>query len=282
MQTVQAVRTRHKACSCWDACQKKGDLLYRSASGRKKKNVLFLDKAKQLALGLDDGVIQPSFNLPLGLQSYIASVDDYQLLDADELPAINFASKSIGNFVKSLASKFVGCIISFGHITFYVTSGDAFIHNHALLDDCSTGITMADYHTKPTAVIKQKQFMNNTKFYELSIFYGFFEFLVVGCIYHDKRDGVVRGCLGSSLQDWKEEATMSSALVYAPTPNREWVPSPRLLRGYLRMDFHRLWGFHLANEYISGFTLGYHVSTQSMNAILAKRRQQQKYSSRAI
>ncbi|KAI9342678.1 hypothetical protein BD770DRAFT_414552 [Pilaira anomala] len=101
-----------------------------------------------------------------------------------------------------IAQLFIDSIIEFNNVEIYITSGDIFLHNHFSIDDCAYGLDSHEIYEKPLAKAKTLSYMGAITYYELSIFWGFVEFLVTGgfSVFNDEPAQLF---LGSSLRDWK-------------------------------------------------------------------------------
>lgn len=145
----------------------------------------------------------------------------------------------ISSCVNEVASIFIDCVIRFDDFFFYVTSTDVFLHNHITIDDCAYGLDVEEYSIYPTAAVTRKQYITRL-YYELSIFFGFFEVLIT-CGYFCKSGASPFPFLGSSLRGWQFDI-MKEGVIYtsAAAQTRQIVPTERLLIQYNRRNAHNL------------------------------------------
>jgi hypothetical protein len=76
------------------------------------------------------------------------------------------------------------------------------VHNYITIDDCATGINYHKYNQNLKAVVKENQYLDFGFYYELSIFWKFYEALATGGYYMKKKDLAVQPFLGSSISNW--------------------------------------------------------------------------------
>lgn len=227
----------------------------------KKRMCFFLDEAKKIAMNEAELVEKPTrfVNAPAVMQQCIINYKDHEFEPLEQ--GKNFPNNdqptecAIDASVHLLAGSLLGSLVVFDDQTFYITSCDIFVHNDLALDDCAYIMNAQDYHAEPTAKIKMKSYMGSTNHYELTVLHGFFEVLVVGCVYYSRSNEKVSVNLGSSLTNWKY-GTMESKAIYISTfttsSSSQAISTPRLLKNYLRRNANNAWGLHLPAYFISG------------------------------
>lgn len=167
----------------------------------------FLTKASNLAKGGITTVTINVFVASSSLKSVLNYSDAYRVLNVDIVKIdmkgsfMMLKKEILDQKISAIAQLFIDSIIKFDNVEIYITSGDIFLHNHFSIDYCAYGLDSHEIYEKPLAKVKALSYMGATTYYELSIFWGFVEFLVTGgfSVFHDEPAQLF---LGSSLRDW--------------------------------------------------------------------------------
>lgn len=160
---------------------------------------------------------------------------------------------SIDKLVLDVGRQFVGCLINFGDICFHLTSIDVFIHNNLEVDDCAYGLETVNYYNIPTAIVKEKGSMGHS-FYEVKIFWGFFELLAVGG-YHTLNNNKFNPFLGSALKKWNYGSLVGGEIFVLQNSleEKDIVRTERLLNQYNKQDACRPFGLHCLRRVLAEF-----------------------------
>ncbi|KAI8143237.1 hypothetical protein BJV82DRAFT_105430 [Fennellomyces sp. T-0311] len=173
----------------------------------------------------------------------------------DELPLHIHNAKSIDAVVQRTAKHYIQSIVIFDEFWFFITAVDAF--SSRTYDDCSNN-SDKPFHEMATASISTKNYLGGKSFYELSIFVGHMELLVVGgfwgrCSGASRRD--IHPFLGSSIpsipKNMKQQRRTTDiyTLVQAPCTST----GTRLLRQYAKLQSGNMWSFSSLRFATKGF-----------------------------
>lgn len=222
--------------------------------------------AKNLAIKSGDAVLRPSehaltfvsapFPVVGLLSDRRAAYNSNELSYKDDpklLPSELHDGDSIDKLVKRYGSRFIESILLFDDHYIFVTAVDAFVHGKPLLDDCAN-LIQKSFQETPEAQLRAKEF-HGKEYYEISIYFGNLEFLVVGGFF-GSTTGIARiGFLGSSihnlplsLRSCKQSSEILTRAVAADT-----AQSNRLLRQYGKFSSRYAWQFISTHYAIKGF-----------------------------
>ncbi|KAJ8651795.1 hypothetical protein O0I10_012643 [Lichtheimia ornata] len=222
--------------------------------------------AKNLAIKSGDAVLRPREHAPtyvsapfpvVGLFSDRRAAYNSSKLsfmdDAELLPSVLHDADSINKLVKRHGNQFIESILLFDDYYIFVTALDAFVHGKPLLDDCAN-LVQKPFQETPEAQLRAKEF-HGKEYYEISIYFGNLEFLVVGGFF-GSTTGITRtGFLGSSihnlplaLRSCKQSSEILTRALAADTTH-----SNRLLRQYGKFSSRYTWQFLSTYYVIKGF-----------------------------
>lgn len=111
----------------------------------------------------------------------------------------------IQSYVNTISKKFVHSIVYTADIWVFITQIDVFIRKNKKIDNCAIETQGTPYHLQVPQVKIGKKSNYGRYSYEMSLFFGRLEFLVVGCLFGEITNDHVHSSLGSSMKEIMEK-----------------------------------------------------------------------------
>lgn len=184
-------------------------------------------------------------------------IDMQSLAKQEEATNLNTANA----IVQALAPRFLEGIARSSEGSYiFITKVEVYMRASPSIDDCANSTITLGYSEQLLFVSEQKREFKN-QWYEVKIYHGKFEYLVIGCLHVKVNSTEVQAVLEASLG--KASINDSYWRMYVPSTNVPNVQDVRLLRNFTNMASGYKWYYKSKRLYDHDFTSASAINIQS-------------------